>query len=59
MSAAFINNEHFSWRQSPTRGSKLKTSKTEEKNPSELTCFVKLAAKQTVFLALPLLLSIT
>lgn len=37
MSAAFINNEHFSWRQSPTRGSKLKTSKTEEKKNTQWT----------------------
>lgn len=49
----YINNERFSWRQSLTRGSILKTSKTEEKTPSELTCFVKLAAKQAVFPALP------
>lgn len=52
----YINNEYFSWGQSLTRTSKLKTSKTEEKKKqtSELMCFVKLAAKQTVFPAPPL-----
>lgn len=34
------------------RESKSRTNKTEE-NSSELTCFVKLAAKQAVFPALP------
>lgn len=47
-----INNEHFRWKQSSNRESKSRTNKTKE-NSSELTCFVKLAAKQAVFPALP------
>lgn len=43
-----INNEQFRWRQSSNRESKSRTNKTKE-NSSELTCFVKLAAKQAIF----------
>lgn len=48
----YINNECFRWKQSSNRESKSRTNKTKE-NSSELTCFVKLAAKQFVFPALP------
>lgn len=44
----YINDEHFRWRQSSNRESKSRANKTKE-NSSELTCFVKLAAKQAVF----------
>lgn len=40
------------WRQSSNKESKSRTNKTKE-NSSELTCFVKLAAKQAAFPALP------